>query len=108
MYDIGSHALRWQQYGPAARQFWEAHRAKLLLVALALVVMVVSGNLLVLLPYTKWLLLAGVAYFLPSVVAAERGVPHLGSVVVVNLFLGWTFLGWVVALAMACRTADSR
>jgi hypothetical protein len=23
------------------------------------------------------------------------------SVAVVNLFLGWTFLGWVVALAMA-------
>jgi hypothetical protein len=25
-------------------------------------------------------------------------------VVVINVFLGWTFVGWVVALAMACRT----
>jgi hypothetical protein len=44
-------------------------------------------------------------YFLPSVVAAARRVTHQGSVVVLNLFLGWTFIGWVVALAMACRTS---
>jgi hypothetical protein len=25
-------------------------------------------------------------------------------VVVINVFLGWAFVGWVVALAMACRT----
>jgi hypothetical protein len=24
---------------------------------------------------------------------------------VINFFLGWTLLGWVVALAMACRTS---
>jgi hypothetical protein len=45
-----------------------------------------------------------VLYFLPSIVAVSRKVAHQGSVVVVNLFLGWTFIGWVIALAMACRT----
>jgi TRAP-type C4-dicarboxylate transport system permease large subunit len=45
-----------------------------------------------------------VLYFLPSVVAVARKITHQGSVVVVNVFLGWTFVGWVVALAMACRT----
>jgi hypothetical protein len=44
-------------------------------------------------------------YFLPSVVAVARKVTHQGSVVVINVFLGWTFIGWVVALAMACRTS---
>jgi Superinfection immunity protein len=44
-------------------------------------------------------------YFLPSIVAVSRKVTHQGSVVVINLFLGWTFVGWVVALAMACRTS---
>ncbi len=43
-------------------------------------------------------------YFLPAVVAVTRKVRHQGSVVVINVFLGWTFIGWVVALAMACRT----
>ncbi len=46
-----------------------------------------------------------VLYFLPSAVAVARKVTHQGSVVVINLFLGWTFIGWVVALAMACRTS---
>ncbi|HEY4429053.1 MAG TPA: superinfection immunity protein [Solirubrobacteraceae bacterium] len=43
-------------------------------------------------------------YFMPTVVAVSRKVRHQGSVAVLNIFLGWTFIGWVVALAMACRT----
>jgi Superinfection immunity protein len=43
------------------------------------------------------------AYFLPAFIASRRKVPHTGSVVVINVFLGWTMVGWVVALAMACR-----
>jgi hypothetical protein len=46
-----------------------------------------------------------VLYFVPSIVAVARKVTHQGSVIVLNLFLGWTFIGWVVALAMACRTS---
>jgi len=28
----------------------------------------------------------------------------MGSVLVINLFLGWTFIGWVVAMAIAARS----
>lgn len=45
-------------------------------------------------------------YFLPTIVAVARKVTNQGSVLVINLFLGWTFVGWVVALAMACRTSN--
>ncbi len=38
-------------------------------------------------------------YFLPAFVAYVREHPYRGSILVVNLFLGWTLLGWVVALA---------
>jgi hypothetical protein len=31
-------------------------------------------------------------------------VPHLGSIIAINVLLGWTLVGWVVALAMALRT----
>jgi hypothetical protein len=48
------------------------------------------------------------AYFIPAVVAGVRHVPHEGSIVVVNIFLGWTLVGWVVALAMACRSVPPR
>lgn len=40
-------------------------------------------------------------YFLPTIVAGVRGAKHSNGIVVVNLFLGWTFVGWVVALAWA-------
>jgi hypothetical protein len=43
-------------------------------------------------------------YFIPTVVAAARHVPNVGSVAVINIFLGWTFIGWIVALAMAARS----
>lgn len=50
------------------------------------------------------LLISATFYMLPSIIAATRKVPNTGSVVVVNAFLGWTFVGWVVALAMALRS----
>ena len=53
------------------------------------------------------MLLAAMAYFLPTIVGVARMVPHLGSVFVVNLFLGWTFVGWVVALALAARSRST-
>lgn len=44
-------------------------------------------------------------YFLPWIVAARRGTLNAGAVAVVDVLLGWTLLGWVVALAMACGGA---
>jgi hypothetical protein len=41
-------------------------------------------------------------YFAPILVAGMRGHHNVGSIAVINIFLGWTFVGWVVALAMAC------
>jgi hypothetical protein len=32
-----------------------------------------------------------------------RHVPNLAQVAIVNGFLGWTFVGWVVALVMAAK-----
>lgn len=44
------------------------------------------------------------AYFVPAIIAAARHVPNAGSVIVVDLLLGWTVIGWIVALAMAFRS----
>ena len=41
-------------------------------------------------------------YMLPWAIAAVRDVPHW-SVFWVNLLLGWTIIGWVIALVMALR-----
>jgi hypothetical protein len=41
-------------------------------------------------------------YLLPWAIAAVRDVPHWG-VFWVNLLLGWTIVGWIVALVMSLR-----
>ena len=46
-------------------------------------------------------LLAKAIYFLPSIVALSRNMPAALGVCAVNLFLGWTLVGWLVALAWA-------
>ena len=38
------------------------------------------------------------AYFLPIIVAMVRGHRQTVPIALVCIFLGWTFLGWVVAL----------
>lgn len=55
-----------------------------------------------------YFILAALAYWTPTFVALIRGVRNTGSVIVVNLFLGWTVIGWIVALAMSCRTRDAQ
>ncbi|MDQ1713401.1 MAG: hypothetical protein QOE45_2851 [Frankiaceae bacterium] len=42
-----------------------------------------------------------VLYFLPTVVAIGRKHHQIAPVVLVNLFLGWTFIGWIVAMVIA-------
>jgi hypothetical protein len=42
-------------------------------------------------------------YFLPAFVAYLRRAPDFPSVAVISGVLGWTFFGWVVALALALR-----
>lgn len=37
-------------------------------------------------------------YFLPSIVAVARSHNNTAGIVVLNIFLGWTLLGWVGAL----------
>lgn len=41
-------------------------------------------------------------YMLPWAIAAVRDVPHW-SVFWINLLLGWTIIGWIVALVMSLR-----
>ncbi|MGH2667737.1 MAG: superinfection immunity protein [bacterium] len=40
-------------------------------------------------------------YFAPLIVAVARQHHQLGPIAVVDVCLGWTLIGWVVAMAMA-------
>lgn len=46
-----------------------------------------------------------IAYLFPFVVAARREHERLGRILVANLLLGWTGIGWLVVLRWARRPA---
>jgi len=43
-------------------------------------------------------------YFLPWIIAASRGHLNTMAIGVLNIFLGWTFLGWIAALVWSCTS----
>ena len=42
-----------------------------------------------------------IIYFAPSIVAYERGHHQRHAILALNLFLGWTVLGWIAAFVWA-------
>jgi hypothetical protein len=49
--------------------------------------------------------LATVIHFLPTFVAGSRHVENFWWIFLINLFFGWTLIGWVLALVWAFRDA---
>jgi hypothetical protein len=47
--------------------------------------------------------IAFIIHFLPAFVAGTRRVQNFWWIFLVNLFLGWTLIGWVIALVWALR-----
>ncbi len=47
------------------------------------------------------LLVLTLFYFLPTVIAAWRGHPSAGAIFLLNFFLGWTLLFWILGLVWA-------
>jgi hypothetical protein len=48
-----------------------------------------------------WILLIALLYFLPTFNAYSNKKRNASSVLIVNLFFGWTVIGWVIAFAMS-------
>ena len=47
-----------------------------------------------------------IIYFVPSIVAKNK--KNLGAILCLNIFLGWTVLGWVGALVWACASPEEK
>ena len=45
-----------------------------------------------------WLVFAVYVYLVPSINAYDRRHHNLAAIVVLNVLLGWTALGWIIAL----------
>ncbi|PIT95393.1 hypothetical protein COT98_00100 [Candidatus Falkowbacteria bacterium CG10_big_fil_rev_8_21_14_0_10_39_9] len=44
------------------------------------------------------LFIFGIFYFLPTFIASSKNKRNTGAIFALNLFLGFTFIGWVIAL----------
>jgi hypothetical protein len=42
-----------------------------------------------------------IGYFIPTIIALARRHPKKGPIILVNLFLGWSVVGWIVSLVWA-------
>ena len=54
------------------------------------------------------LCLFGLLYFAPSIVAHNWKHRNTTAIVVLNVFAGWTVVGWIVALVWACTVDRQR
>ena len=45
---------------------------------------------------------SAVPYLVPTGIAAYRDHPEKTAIFLINLFLGWTIIGWIVALVWSC------
>jgi hypothetical protein len=44
-----------------------------------------------------------VIYFLPTIIAAIKSKRDTVAILLLNLFLGWSVIGWIVALVWAAK-----
>ena len=52
---------------------------------------------------TLFTIVCFIIYFLPAIIARKHS--NSVSILLVNLFFGWTFIGWVIALVWACSSS---
>lgn len=50
----------------------------------------------------------GFIYFLPSLIALIRKHHNRYAIFVLNLFLGWSFVGWVVSLSWGLTRVEPK
>ena len=53
------------------------------------------------------LMLIAILYMLPTLIAHARDIPQRQTITILNIVLGWTLIGWLVAFfwAMSAQTA---
>ena len=52
--------------------------------------------------------LSFIVYFIPTMIAWDRGHKNTAALFALNILLGWTFLGWAAALVWALMSQDKR
>lgn len=56
----------------------------------------------------EYLVVSALLYFLPAFIALLRGHHNGFAIFLTNLLLGWTFIGWVVALIWSVTASQKK
>ena len=72
-----------------------------LIAAGALIGIISSISNGVLVPIVLGIIIGIVVYFIPSYVAHQNNHIQKTPILILNIFLGWTFIGWLIALIWA-------
>lgn len=56
----------------------------------------------------EFVLVTALVYFLPTVIALARGHHNGFAIFLTNLLLGWTLIGWVIALIWSVTASERR
>jgi len=54
------------------------------------------------------LLVLALMYFIPSIIAFRREHRNATPIMALNIFLGWTVIGWVVALVWSLTASPAK
>jgi hypothetical protein len=54
----------------------------------------------------SFFLAAPAMYLLPTFEAWKKGLPNLTAIALVNVFLGWSLIGWVIAIVWAFKRPE--
>lgn len=73
---------------------------------LPIIFLVITFSVSVPVGSTLWLISWIAVYFFPTIEAIIRKSQDSLPIGMLNLFLGWTVVGWVISLVWAVRTAD--
>ena len=57
-------------------------------------------------PFGALLVVLFVLYWLPSIIALLGGHQQTAPILVINMLLGWTLVGWVAALALSVSRVE--
>jgi hypothetical protein len=56
----------------------------------------------------EFVLITALIYFMPTVIALARGHHNGFAIFLTNLLLGWTLIGWVIALIWSVTASERR
>jgi len=78
------------------------------LVIFGLTIDMPASSMLVKIGIPVAVLLMLIGYLMPTIIAAKTGHPNLVIIILLNIFAGWTAIGWIVSMFWSVQTLGAR